>query len=237
MPSTEPGASLATSMVDWMAENRPLLDRFMSEEGSRAIHEEFILAEGGTLPDRATRIDRARGASARAWLRLLARALEETWQDAPPGLAAELERGGAAAGERREALELEETAIEERRGASGDPVDERRRIALRAHARLFAEIVGGQVGEDEGAGPELGRRVGSRLRADEGRLREIESEAAAAWSERDLDEDASTKPMTAARPEADPERIAEAAAVWAHVRLLAEALAAELAAAPGGEPA
>jgi len=232
MPSTEPGAPLATSMVDWMAENRPLLDRFMAEEGSRAIHEEFILAEGGTLPDRATRIERARAASARAWLRLLARALEETWDAAPPGLAGEVERAGAAAGERREALELEEAAIEERRGASGDPVDERRRIVLRAHARLFAEIVGAQIGTEDAAGPELGRRVGARLRADEDRLREIEAEAAAAWGGRDLDEDPATKPMTAARPDADPERIAEAAAVWAHVRLLAEALAAEIDAGP-----
>lgn len=231
MPSTDPDAPLADSLVDWMAEHRPILDQLMSEEGSRAIHEEFILAEGGVLPDRATRLERARGASARAWLRLLARALEERWPDAPAGLAGEIERRGATAGERREALELEEAAIEERRGASGDPVDERRRIALRAHARLFAELVGDLTSDEEASGPELGRRVGGRIRADEERLRAIEAEAASAWGGRALDDAAETRPMSAARPDADPERVAEAAAVWAHVRLLADALAAELAAA------
>lgn len=212
-----------------MADNREILDRLMAEEGSRAIHEEFIAAEGGSLPDRAARIERARGASARAWLRLLARALEEEWPDAPCGLAAQLETRGALALERREALELEEAAIEERRGASGDPADEARRVALRAHARLFAELVGEITDPGEGTGPELGRRVGLGMRAQESRIRAIEAEAEAAWAERsDPNAEVETRPMTAARPDADPERIREAAAVWAHVRVLAEVLLVEL---------
>jgi len=219
---------MATSMVDWMADNREMLDRFMAEEGSRAIHEEFLLAESGSLPDRATRIERARTASARAWLRLLARALESSWPDAPEALATKIEGRGAAAAERREALELEEAAIEERRGASGDPEDDLRRVALRAHARAFAEVVGELTLEEDGAGPALGRRVGARIRADEDRLRVIEAEARTAWSTRDVSEEPETRSMSAAQPDADATRIVEAAAVWAHVRLLTDALAAEL---------
>lgn len=228
---TDPDA-LASAMIDWMGDNRALLDRLMSEEGSRAIHEEFLLAEGGTLPDRATRIERARVASARAWLRLLARALEESWADAPEGLAAQVERRAASATERREALELEESAIEERRGLSRDPEDDARRVMLRAQGRLFAEIVGEIALDGDGSGPDLGRRVGARLRGDDARLRQVEAEALAAWGARQVEADPETRSMSAAPPEADPTRIAEAAAVWAHVRILTEAMAAELTAQP-----
>ncbi len=50
--TTSPESGLADRLVRWMADNRTGLDAMMVEEGSRAIHEEFLLAEGGTLPDR-----------------------------------------------------------------------------------------------------------------------------------------------------------------------------------------
>lgn len=74
------GIDLGARLNEWMAENREQLDQMMAEEGSRAIHEEFMLAESGQLPDRETRIERARGASARAWLRHLGHAIAAVWE-------------------------------------------------------------------------------------------------------------------------------------------------------------
>jgi hypothetical protein len=215
---------LAESLVRWMAENRAGLDALMAQEGSHAIHEEFMLAEGGTLPDRTTRIERARGASARAWMRHLARALTAVWPEAEPGLDEKLERWGAAHRERLEALILEEHALAERRGASGDPLADARDAELAAHCRLFAEGLA-TLSESMAASPEsppdFSRRLAAWSRSQEARRREVEHEARAAWgSEEHPGKD---QRMTAA-PEADEVRVQEAAAVWAHVRLLAEAL-------------
>ena len=143
-----PAAGLAERLVDWMAINRAVLDRMMAEEGSRAIHEEFILAEGGTLPDRQARIERARGASARAWMRHLARGVEDVWEGAEPGLAERVERWSGASGERLEALALEERAVAERRGRLGRPG---RRPARRGADRPLPPLRRGAG--DPGPGP------------------------------------------------------------------------------------
>lgn len=202
-----------------MAANRPVLDAMMAEEGSRALHEEFVLAEGGALPTREERIARARAASSRAWLRHLARALGASWPEAPEGVSARLELGVRGDPERLEALGLEEAARAERRGASRDPGADRRDAELAARGRLFAEELARLVG-DEGDAPGAGRRAGAWLDAHAGERRALEEEAREAWS-RD--------PATF---EPDAERPAEAAAVWAHTRQLAAAVEALL-----GEPA
>ncbi|HMN99149.1 MAG TPA: hypothetical protein PKD59_07020 [Miltoncostaeaceae bacterium] len=228
-----PPSGLADRLVDWMAAHRSSLDEMMAQEGSRAIHEEFILAEGGTLPDRSARIARARTASARAWMRHLAQALAAELPGTPPDLADRLTAWMNANGERLEALVLEEQAVMERRGASGDPEADRRDAELAATARLFAEGYATVTAPDEGDGPppaDFARRVAAWSRAAEARRREVEREALAAWGS------APDQPeMTAAResaPEPDELRVKEAAAVWAHVRTTAEALEATLAAPP-----
>jgi hypothetical protein len=228
-----PAAGLAERLVDWMAANRAVLDRMMAEEGSRALHEEFILAEGGTLPDRQARIERARGASARAWMRHLARGVEDVWEGAEPGLAERVERWSGASGERLEALALEERAVAERRGASGDPDADRRAAELIAHCRLFAEALATQAPSlADQAPPEFGRRVAGLARAGEARRREVEATALGAWGSGPAPP-ASESMTAAASVEPDEARVREAAAVWAHVRLLAEALEQALGACPG----
>ena len=224
MSAPPPETGLAARLVDWMAANRPTLDRMMAEEGSRAIHEEFLLAESGTLPDRQTRIERARGASARAWMRHLGQGLEETWPEGGAGLAEGLHRWTSAHQERLEALVLEEQAVAERRGASGDPEADRRNAELIAQSRLFAEALATTAPPlQETAPPEFAREVARWARAHEARRREVEEEAVAGWGAGPATE--SETPMTAASsPELDELRVREAAAVWAHVRVLAEAL-------------
>jgi hypothetical protein len=228
-----PAPGLAGRLVDWMAANRASLDELMAQEGSRAIHEEFILAEGGVLPDRPARIARARGASARAWMRHLAQALAAELPGTPADLPERLTAWLNANGERHEALVLEETAVLERRGASGDPEADRRDVELTAAARLFAEgfatlaVPGDGLGEPPAG---FGRRVAAWSRGAEERRRAVEREALHAWG------GAADRPeMTAAAgaaPEPDALRVREAAAVWAHVRVTAEALEAALAAPP-----
>ena len=235
MSAAEPAEGLAERPVEWMAANRAVLDRMMAEEGSRAIHEEFILAEGGTLPDRQARIERARGAGARAWMRHLARAVEDVWDGAEAGLAERVERWSGAAGERLEALALEERAVAERRGASGDPDADLRDAELIAHCRLFAEALATQAAAlgDE-APPEFSRRVAGLARSLGARRREVEATVLAAWGPGPAP--AASEPMTAAvSPEPEETRAREAAAVWAHVRVLAEALERALGRAPGGD--
>jgi hypothetical protein len=230
-----PASGLAGRLVDWMAANRSSLDELMAQEGSRAIHEEFILAEGGTLPDRGTRIARARGASARAWMRHLGQALAAELPGTPADLPERLTIWLNANGERQEALVLEELAVLERRGASGDPEADRRDAELAAAGRLFAEGYRTLTTPDDGEGESpavFGRRVAGLARSAEARRREIEREALDAWG-------ASPQPpeMTAAAgtaPEPDAQRVQEAAAVWAHVRVTTEALEAALAAPPEG---
>ncbi len=216
-----------------MAEHRATLDRMMAEEGSRAIHEEFLLAEGGTLPDRRTRVERTRGASARAWMRHLGEGLEETWPPAGAGLAEGVHRWTSAHQERLEALVLEERAVVERRGASGDPEADGRNAELIAHSRLFAEALASIAPAlQETAPPEFAREVARWARGQEARRIEVEEEAVAAWGSGPAREPGT--PMTAApAPELDELRVREAAAVWAHVRVLTEALEHALGARPG----
>jgi hypothetical protein len=229
---TAPASGLAGRLVDWMAANRSSLDELMAQEGSRAIHEEFILAEGGTLPDRAARVARARTASARAWMRHLARAVAAELPGAPPDLPDRLTLWMNANGERLEALVLEEGAVMERRGASGDPAADRRDAELAATARLFAEGYATVTAPEDGGPPpaDFGRRVAVWSRAAGERRRDAERQALRAWGAT-----AQGPEMTAARasaPEPDEQRVQEAAAVWAHVRTTAEALEATLTAPP-----
>lgn len=232
--STE-AQGLGERLVRWMAAHRDALDAMMVEEGSRAIHEEFLMAEGGSLPDRGGRMERARGASARAWMRHLGRGLAATWEGADPGLSGRLERWTAAHGERLEALALEEAAAAERRGASGDPTADRRDVALVAHCRLFAESLGHEAAPLQGtAPPELGRRVAAWVRAHENDRRRVQAEAVAAWS---AGPEEGGQPSTAVSERVpDTLRVEEAAAVWAHVRVLADALEHVLAGPAGGAP-
>lgn len=213
---------LGARLNEWMAENREQLDKMMAEEGSRAIHEEFMLAESGQLPDRETRIERARGASARAWLRHLGRAIAAVWEGAPDGSAAALERAATTSIERVEALRLEEEAILERRGVSGDPDDDHRRAFLVARARAFGEGIAPTLGSDP---PALGREIGVWMREHIDDTRALEAETRAEWSGRDLDRSVETERRTAAvEPESDDLRVTEAASVFAHVSILARGL-------------
>jgi len=232
--TTEPAnAGLATRLVQWMASHRESLDAMMAEEGSRAIHEEFLMAEGGTLPDRAARIERARGASARAWMRHMGHGLDQVWAGAEPGLPERIERWTAAHPERLEALVLEEQAVAERRGLSGDPQADGRDVELAAHCRMFAEALATQADAlAHVPAPEFSRRVARWARAQDARRRAVEEDARAAWGSGPAP---TGRPMTAAPgPEPDEVRVQEAAAVWAHVRILAEALEHTLDAPPGG---
>ena len=87
------GLPLGDVFVAWMVENRPALDERMKEEGSKALIQEFMAAEGGQgLPTPEERLDRARQASAHAWLRHLAAAIQANWQSAPAGFAASMEK-------------------------------------------------------------------------------------------------------------------------------------------------
>jgi hypothetical protein len=224
---TSPETGLADRLVRWMADNREGLDAMMVEEGSRAIHEEFLLAESGTLPDRATRIERARGASARAWMRHLGRAVTEVWPGADPELPAKMQRWNADHPERLEALVLEEQAILERRGASGDPHADQRDAELSAHCRLFAQMLASLseslVDAPESA-PDFSRRVAAWARGQEGHRREIEAEARAAWGAGPPPGTEQAMSAATSAPEPDEMRVQEAAALWAHVQVLAEAL-------------
>ena len=171
-----PDTGLADRLVRWMADNRKGLDAMMVEEGSRAIHEEFLLAEGGTLPDRATRIERARGASARAWMRHLGHAMAEVWPGADPALPEKMRRWNADHPERLEAHVLEEQAVLERRGASGDPHADQRDAELAGHSRTFAEMLASlsePVIESSESPPDFARRIASWARGQEAHRREI----------------------------------------------------------------
>jgi hypothetical protein len=128
---------------------------------------------------------------------------------------------------------LEEQAVLERRGASGDPAADRRDAELTAVAGLFAEGYATLTAPQDGDGApaaDFGRRVAAWSRAAQGRRRGVERQAVEAWGPAPQEPE-----MTAARetaPEPDALRVREAAAVWAHVRTTAEALEATLAAPP-----
>ncbi len=117
-------------------------------------------------------------------MRHLAAGLSETWPGAGPDLPERMKRWNAAHPERLEALTLEELAVLERRGASGDPHADQRDAELAAHGRLFAEMlasVSEPLIESAESPPEFSRRVAVWSRAQEGHRREIEAEARAAW--------------------------------------------------------
>lgn len=224
---TSPETGLADKLVRWMADNRTGLDTMMAEEGSRAIHEEFMLAESGMLPDRATRIERARGASARAWMRHMAHALVNTWSEADPDLPEKMKRWNADQPERLEALVLEEQAILDRRGASGDPHADNRDADLVAHSRLFAEMLAStseSLVDSAESAPEFSRRLAAWTRAQDAHRREIEAEARAAWAESPVPRPQQEMSAASSAPEPDEMRVQEAASIWSHVRILAEAL-------------
>ena len=96
MSAGAPAPGLAGRLVDWMAVNRDGLDALMAQEGSRAIHEEFLMAEGGALPDRAPGWSGpaapARAPGCGTW----ARGLEAEWDGAEPGLSERVERWSAS---------------------------------------------------------------------------------------------------------------------------------------------
>lgn len=170
-------APLAARIMDDMVQNRPRLEKLMEQESSHALHEEFMLAEGGTLPDRHTRLTRARATGARAWLRHLAAALRAGWGGGPPDMQTRLEQHVTGNRDRLEALELEEYAALEREGLSGDAEADARRVTLAAYSRLFAEGVG-EIAQPGGVGgPEFGKRVTALLRRDAPRRRDIEKQA------------------------------------------------------------
>ena len=230
---TDPAAStpLADRLVQSLAENRTRLEQLMTQESSRAIHEEFLLAESGTLPDRETRLLRARSTSARAWLRHLAASVAEEWTGAPAGLREPLEQHVMRGIERFEALSLEEEAALEREGLSGDPQANTRRVTLGAYMRLFAEGVGEHGSPDGESGPEFGKRVTLVMRREAPRRRQVEKEAFDAWSGSSMKGIEDTK-VTAAPPESENIRVVEAAACWSYVRILADSLGEVLDAIP-----
>lgn len=199
-----------------MAEHREELDALMRAEGSRALHEEFLLAEGGVLPDPDERVERARGASIRAWLRHLARALAAEVGD--DTLAERLERRFVR--ERLEELVLEEAAVTERRGRAAPETDARRE-QLVAWMRVFAEGVGEELALP-GGGPATGRAVAAWWRDNERLAAEVATHAEESW----------TTPAGGAQDGnpygrvPDARRVTEAALVWGHVRALADALEA-----------
>lgn len=217
---------LAERLETWMAGHREALDELMRSEGSRALHEEFILAEGGILPDPAQRIERARSASIRAWLRHLARGLSAERGDTT--LAERIEARFVP--ERLEQLVLEEAAITERRGRS-DPKTDARREQLVAWMRIFGEGVGEELALP-GGGPGTGKRVAEWWRANEQVARDVAANAEATWT-------APTGDAQDGNPYGrvpDRERVQEAALVWGHVRALIESLEVVIGDTPPATP-
>lgn len=232
MTTAEP---LAERLVTYLGEERAALETIMAQESSRALHQEFLLAESGTLPDRAARLARIRAVGARAWLRHLAAALQAEWSAAPAGLQAALEMHVARGGDRLEALELEEAAALEREGISGDADADQRRVTLGAYVRLFAEGVG-EIAEPDGrSGPEFGREITVIMRREGAHRRAVEKAAFEAWSGNPMEGVLEQARTTAAPPEPDIIRILEAAGVWSYIQLLCIALGEAL--APGEDPA
>lgn len=225
--------SLAERLIAYLGAERAALETIMAQESSRALHQEFLLAESGTLPDRNARLERIRAVGARAWLRHLAAALQAEWPDAPNGLQSKLELFVARGGDRLEALELEEAAALEREGISGDADADQRRVTLGAYARLFAEGVGGIAEPDGRSGPEFGREITVIMRREASRRRALGKAAFEAWSGSPMEGVLERARTTAAPPEPDIIRIFEAAGVWSYVQVLCVALGEAL--EPGGD--
>lgn len=230
MTSDEP---LAQRLITYLGEERPALETIMAQESSRALHQEFLLAESGTLPDRNARLERIRAVGARAWLRHLAGALQAEWADAPDGMQAALELHVARGEARLEALELEEVAALEREGISGDADADQRKVTLGAYVRLFAEGVG-EIAQPRGmSGPEFGREVTQVIRREGAHRRAVEKAAFEAWSGSPMEGILETARTTAAPPEPDIIRILEAAGVWSYIQVLCTALGEVLEPADG----
>jgi hypothetical protein len=219
-----PDERLSDRLIAYLGAERPALEALMAQESSRALHQEFLLAESGTLPDRQARLERIRAVGARAWLRHLAAALQSEWEAAPVGMQGRLEVWLAGNGDRLEALELEEAAALEREGISGDADADQRRITLGAYARLFAEGVGGIAEPDGRSGPEFGRQVTGIMRREAPQRRKVERAAFEAWSGSPMEGVLEQSRITAAPPEPDIVRILEAAGVWSYVQVLCVAL-------------
>jgi len=224
---------LSARLVDYLTSERTALEAIMSQESSRALHQEFLLAEGGTLPDRQGRLERIRVVGARAWLRHLAAALQSQWTAAPEGMQAKLEMWVARGGDRLDALELEEQAALEREGLSGDVDVDRRRVTLGAYVRLFAEGVGEIASPDGRSGPDFGRQITVIMRRDAPQRRAVEKAAFEGWSGSPLEGVLENARTTAAPAEPDTIRMLEAAGVWSYVRTLCLALGELL--EPAGE--
>lgn len=210
-----------------MVEHRPALDERMKEEGSKALIQEFMAAEGGgALPTPEERLDRARQASARAWLRHLARAIQARWDAAPDSFTADMDKWMLSGEERLEALKLDEEARAEQRGRAADPNDDHREVELRALGRLFAEGVGATCqpgGED---GPAFARRVTAWQSEHLLRNRELVDDAVARTTPDGLSGSEQAAPLWERAPEVA--RAREAALLWARVQFLTEAVAAGL---------
>lgn len=221
MTSDDP---LAQRLITYLGNERPALETLMAQESSRALHQEFLLAESGTLPDRNARLERIRAVGARAWLRHLAAALQAEWPDAPDGMQAALELHITRGQARLEALELEEAAALEREGISGDADADQRRVTLGAYVQLFAEGVG-EIGHPRGlSGPAFGREVTQVIRREGPHRRAVEKAAFEAWSGSPMEGVLETARTTAAPPEPDIIRILEAAGVWSYIQILCTAL-------------
>jgi hypothetical protein len=150
--------------MPWLLERRSGWRALVEEEKSRSVHEEFLLAEGGVLPDQAERLDRLRTTLARAWMRHIARGLMEVWPGCPDGLGPNIDTWIASGGERLEALTLDEGQRLQRRGLSGDPVADRRAVDLIAHARFFGEGLGTAMDEAGPGAPAMGQAVANEMR-------------------------------------------------------------------------
>jgi hypothetical protein len=158
----------ADDVLRWMVDHSGQWRLLADEEHSRSVHEEFLNAESGRLPSPAERLERVGEMSMRAWLRLLARALDAQWGGSAGPMADRLDMWVMNAGERLEALTLEEGERLSRRGLSHDPAADRRALFLLAQARFFAEGVGNVLQHSEWTPPTLGVAVADHMRAHTG---------------------------------------------------------------------
>ena len=224
------GELLGATLVTWMVDNRPALDEKMKEEGSKALIQEFMAAEGGQgLPTPEERLDRARQASARAWLRHLAAAIQANWTVAPADFTSAMDKWLAAGEERLEALRLDEESKAEQRGRAADPNDDHREVELRSLGRLFAEGVGATCYPGGDDGPSFAKRVTEWQSEHLLRNRELVDDAIARTTPEGLSGSDVAAPLWERAPETA--RAREAALLWARVQFLTEAIADALMAA------
>jgi len=224
------GPALGETLVTWMVDNRPALDERMKEEGSKALIQEFMAAEGGQgLPSPEQRLDRARQASARAWLRHLSAAIQANWTAVPASFSADMDKWLVGGEERLEALRLDEEARAEQRGLAADPNDDHREVELRALGRLYAEGIGSTCSPGGDDGPAFARRVTEWQAEHLLRNRELVDDAVARTTPEGLSGSEVAAPLWERAPEAA--RAREAALLWARVQFLTEAVADSLMAA------